>query len=420
MKILSISQSDLDGGAARAAHRVASQLIDMDIDLKMRVMRKLGKDEWVLGPANPFQSLVARLLPRLDLKAKQRAGVNPRYSWSLNRFPNPLLNRDFVNGFDAIHLNWVGRNMLPPDWVRNFSKPVVWTLHDSWAFTGGCHVPSGCRGFTHRCGSCPQLTKNNAVDISNKIWNKKAEAYAKAPLHFVAPSHWMADEAATSSLLVGFPITVIPNGLDTGLFVPLDRSKARDELGLPQDKGIILFGSMYADTDSNKGMDLLVRALDLLVRNDADFAKQNLLVVTGTDNQSLSEKFPMPMVSLGMIRDERRLAKIYAAADLTAVPSRSESFGQVASESLSCGTPVVAFNTTGLKDIVGHMETGYLAQDFQTAELANGIRLLAGNEEIRREMSSAARLRAVERFDIKVTAKMYLELFERQCNVQHG
>src|ERR1700693_4437988 len=103
MKILSISQSDLDGGAARAAHRVASKLIDMDVDLKMRVMRKLGKDDWVLGPANPFQSLAARLLPRLDLNARQINGVNPRYSWSLNLLPNPLLNKNFVNGFDLIH-----------------------------------------------------------------------------------------------------------------------------------------------------------------------------------------------------------------------------------------------------------------------------------------------------------------------------
>ncbi|MGB8410931.1 MAG: glycosyltransferase, partial [Gallionella sp.] len=393
MKILSISQSDLDGGAARAAHRVASEMIDMDVDLKMRVMRKLGKDDWVLGPSNPFQSFVARLLPRLDLNAKQGAGVNPRYSWSLNRFPNPLLNSDFVNSFDAIHLNWVGRNMLPPAWVRNFSKPVVWTLHDSWAFTGGCHVPSGCRGFTQRCGSCPQLTRNSAVDISNKVWSKKAAAYADAPLHFVAPSQWMADEAGASSLLIGFPIAVIPNGLDTGVFAPYDRHRARDELGLPQDKRIILFGSMYADTDSNKGMDLLAGALDHLVRNDADFARKNLLVVTGTDNPSLSGMFAVPTVSLGMITDEIRLARIYAAADLTVVPSRSESFGQVASESLSCGTPVVAFNTTGLKDVIGHMETGYLANDFQTAELANGIRLLAGNEEIRRTMSLAARER---------------------------
>jgi glycosyltransferase involved in cell wall biosynthesis len=413
MKILSISQSDLDGGAARAAHRVASKLIDMDVDLKMRVMRKLGKDDWVLGPANLYQSFVARLLPRLDLKARQSAGINPRYSWSLNRFPNPLLSKNFVNGFDVIHLNWVGRNMLPPDWVKNFRKPVVWTLHDSWAFTGGCHVPSGCRGFTQSCGLCPQLTKNSTGDISNKIWKKKAAAYADAHLHLVAPSRWMAGEAAASSLLAGFPVTVIPNGLDTGVFAPLDRSRARDELNLPQDKRIILFGSMYADIDRNKGMDLLVGALDLLVKNNADFAKQNLLVVTGTDNQSLSGMFPMPIANLGMIRDEHRLAKIYAAADLTVVPSRSESFGQVASESLSCGTPVVAFNTTGLKDVIGHMETGYLARDLQTAELANGIRLLAGNEEIRRQMSSAARLRAVERFDIKVTAGMHLELFGR-------
>lgn len=413
MKILSISQSDLDGGAARAAHRVASKLIEMDVALKMQVMRKLGKDGWVLGPENLYQSFVARLLPRLDLKTKQIVGVDPRYSWSLNLFPNPLLSKEFVNGFDVIHLNWVGRNMLPAVWVRNFKKPVVWTLHDSWAFTGGCHIPSGCRGFKQSCGSCPQLTKNSSGDISNKIWKKKAAAYADAPLHLVAPSRWMADEAGASSLLSGFPITVIPNGLDTSVFVPLDKSRARNELDLPLDKRIILFGSMYGDTDRNKGMDLLVEALDHLVKNDADFAKQNLLVVTGTDNESMSEKFPMPIVSLGMIRDEHKLAKIYAAADLTVVPSRSESFGQVASESLSCGTPVVAFDTTGLKDVIGHMETGYLAQDFQTAELAYGIRLLAGSEEICRKMSLAARQRAVERFDIKVTAGMHLELFER-------
>lgn len=413
MKILSINQSDIDGGAARAAHRVASKLIEMDVDLKMQVMRKLGTDEWVVGPQNILQAIVSRLLPRLDLIIKRITGVHRHCSWSLNLLPNPLLSKSFVNSFDVIHLHWVGKNMLPVSWIRNFKKPVVWTLHDGWAFTGGCHIPSGCRRFEQSCGNCPQLSRNGQTDISHKTWSKKSLAYSGAPFHFVAPSHWIADEARASSLLSGFPVTVIPNGLDTSVFAPLGKLESRVALGLPSDKTIILFGAMYADTDRNKGMELLIEALNHLVKNDAGFAKQHLLVVFGTDNELLSELFPLPVICLGMINNENKLARIYSAADLTVVPSRMESFGQVASESLSCGTPVVAFNTSGLKDIVSHLETGYLANDFQTDDLAYGIRLIAEDPEVHRKMSSAARQRAVERFDINVTTRMHLALFER-------
>lgn len=413
MKILSINQSDSDGGAARAARRVASKLIEMDVDLKMQVMRKLGKDEWVLGPENNYQSFVARLLPRLDLIAKQIIGVNPLYPWSLNLFPNPLLNKDFVNSFDVIHLNWVGKNMLPVGWMRNFKRPVVWTLHDGWAFTGGCHIPSGCRRFEQSCGNCPQLSKNSLNDISHRIWLKKSRHYPAVPFHFVAPSHWIAEEARASSLLRDFSVSVIPNGLDTSIFTPHGKFESRQALDLPKDKKIILYGAMYADTDRNKGMDLFIDALNILIKNDASFATNNLLVIFGTNKESLSELFPMPIVSLGIIKTEGKLAQIYSAADLTVVPSRSESFGQVATESLSCGTPVVAFNATGLKDIVDHLETGYLANAYQAADLANGIKLIAEDSEICRKMSYLARQRTVERFDINVTARMHLALFER-------
>lgn len=411
MRVLSVNQSDIDGGAARAAHRLASKLTSMGVDLKMQVMRKLGKDEWVLGPRNFIQAIVSRLLPRLDLITKRIVGVHRHNSWSLNIFPNLLLNKDFSNSFDVIHLNWVGKNMLPLSQIRGFKKPIVWTLHDSWAFTGGCHVPSGCRRFEESCGQCPQLSRGGKADISHKIWLKKSLAYPNAKFHFVAPSRWIADEARASSLLKRFPISVIPNGLDTSIFAPQGKADSRDVLGLPSDKRIILFGAMYADTDKNKGMDLLIEALNVLNEQDADFAKQNMLVIFGTDNQALSGKFPLPIICLGMINNENMLARIYSSADLTVVPSRSESFGQVASESLSCGTPVVAFNTTGLKDIVDHQKTGYLANCFQSDDLAKGISLLEFDSDIVRRMSENARQRAVERFDIGVTAKMHLDLF---------
>ena len=412
MRILSVNQSDIDGGAARASHRLASKLLNMNCDLKMLVMRKLGKDEWVLAPRGFQQMFVSRLLPRLDLITKRIVGVHRDNSWSLNLFPNYLMNTSFANSFDVIHLNWVGKNMLPLSKIHGFAKPIVWTLHDSWAFTGGCHVPAGCRNFENSCGNCPQLNNGEKADISHEIWLKKSSAYTNLPLHFIAPSRWIADEARASSLLKTFPVFVIPNGLDTTIFAPRGKADSRVVLGLPSDKRIILFGAMYADTDKNKGLDLLIEALNVLDQQNIDFAKQNVVVIFGTANQALSERFPLPIICLGMINDENKLARIYSAADLVVVPSRSESFGQVASESLSCGTPVVAFNTTGLKDIVDHKVTGYLAECFQPVDLANGIRLLGEASDIVGQMSENARQRAVERFDIHVTAKMHLDLFK--------
>ena len=414
MKILFINQSDIDGGAARAAHRLARQFVEMGHDVTMQVMRKLGNDSWVLGPGGFFLYVISRLFPRVELIIKRLIGVNMVFPWSLNLFANPILDEKFVNEFDVIHLHWVGKNMLPIEWIRKFRKPVVWTLHDSWPFTGGCHSPALCRRFEENCGHCPQLTGNaNSKDISSKIWRRKSDAYSRTKIHFVAPSRWVADEAVASSLLRRLPVSVIPNGLDTNIFRPLGTVESRQSLGLPSDKGIILFGSLNAATDERKGMDLLIEAVNALVNRDAGFAKRNLVAIFGSNDASLCGMFRIPVVLLGMIKDDGKLASIYSAADVTVVPSRVESFGQVASESLSCGTPVVAFNATGLKDIIDHQETGYLANCFDTKDLADGINLLLQNSDRKQQICKCARERAVARFDSCTTGAAHLELYRQ-------
>jgi glycosyltransferase involved in cell wall biosynthesis len=413
IKILAVNQSDLDGGAARAAYRIASKQIAMGADVTLQVMRMLGEDPWVVGPRSRFQKIVTRLLPRLEQLGKKKAGVRSEFPWSLNAFPNPQWNAAFVNGFDVVHLHWVGKNMLPVRWMPHFQKPLVWTLHDSWPFTGGCHMPFDCRGFERSCGACPQLLDGSVSDASRHMWKEKKKAFAGLDLHFVAPSRWVADEARSSSLLSGRPVHVIPNGLDTSIFAPTDKMAARTALGLPLNKRILLFGAMYAYSDRRKGLHLLLEALEALRQQDPGFTQQTVLAIFGAGVQSAAKSLPIPVVELGFIRDDSKLALIYSAADITVVPSTMETFGQVASESLSCGTPVVAFKATGLQDVVDSTKTGYLAAPFDTRDLAHGIRSLLEPSDQNRKMGVTARQEAVSRFDIGTVAQAHLDLYER-------
>ncbi|HLP97564.1 MAG TPA: glycosyltransferase [Sideroxyarcus sp.] len=413
LQILTLNWSDIDGGAARASHRVASQLVELGVPLRMRVMRKFGNDPWVTGAEGLLEQIWARVLTRAERGVVRLSGVKDKgLTWSFNSLPNFMFPQSMYEAASVVHVNWIGKGTLPLSSIPKIKKPLVWTLHDSWAFTGGCHIPYECRRFENSCGNCPQLRSPAVNDASHRHWLKKAEYLAKTSSHFIAPSNWMAGQARASSLLGNAPISVIPNGLDTNVFRRSDKSRVREALELPQEKRLILFGAMYADTDQNKGLKFLLEALKILQGKDASFAEKYELVVFGLCNPASLKNLPIPVTMLGIISDDHKLAQIYSAADVTVVPSKMESFGQVALESLSCGTPVVAFATTGLTDIVKHLENGYLAEKFDTYDLANGILLMSEPNDFTRSLSLRARDWVLDKFDIKVTAGQYLALFE--------
>lgn len=413
MQILTLNWSDIDGGAARASHRVASRLVELGVPLHMRVMRKFGNDPWVTGADGLLEQVWARVITRAERSLVRLGGVKDKdLTWSFNSLPNFMFPQSMYETASVVHINWVGKGTLPLSSIAKINKPLVWTLHDSWVFTGGCHIPYECRRFEKSCGDCPQLRSPAANDASHRHWLRKSEYLAKTSSHFVAPSSWMAGQARASSLLGNAPISVIPNGLDTTVFRRSDRSLARDALKLPQEKRLILFGAMYADTDQNKGLSFLLDALKILQSKDASFAEKYELVIFGLCNPASLKNLPIPATMLGVISDDHELARIYSAADVTVVPSKMESFGQVALESLSCGTPVVAFATTGLTDIVRHLENGYLAEKFDTNDLANGILLMSESNDFTSSLPLRAREWVLNKFDIKVTARQYLALFE--------
>jgi len=269
--------------------------------------------------------------------------------------------------------------MLRIEELKRVNKPIVWTLHDMWAFTGGCHYCDDCDRFQQDCGNCPQLNKNGKNDLSRSVLKRKKKAWAGLDVTIVTPSTWLAKCAKKSSLFKGQRIEVIHNGLDLNLYKPVDKTFACKIWNLSINKKLILFGAMS--------------------------------VVFGASEPENPPDFGLPVHYLARLHDDVSLSLLYAAADVMVVPSRQEAFGQTASESLACGTPVVSFGATGLLDIVYHKINGYLAKPFNTSDLAAGINWVLSNENRHKELCANAREKAVESFDIEKVAGQYARLY---------
>ena len=404
MKALLLSTSDINGGAARAAYRLHQGLQVINVNSQMLVRAKFSVDRTVIAEKNiltklgpPLSGLPLRLYPRRD-----RTMFSPQW------FPDAIAPKVAQLNPDVINLHWVCNGYLQIETLAKFNKPLVWTLQDMWAFTGGCHYSQGCDRYTDSCGNCPQLHSNQDWDLSHWVWQHKAKAWKDLNLTIVAPSSWMAKCVSSSSLFKHLRVEVIPFGLDTEKYKPINRKLARDLLNLPQDKQLVLFGALAATEDRRKGFHLLLPALQKLSSGWQDNIE---LVVFGASKPENSVDLGFRAHYLGQFHDDISLALVYSAADVMIVPSIQESFGQTASESLACGTPVVAFNATGLKDIVDHQQNGYLASPFEIEDLVRGIAWLLEDGDRHRTLCASARKKAEQEFTLELQARRYLSLF---------
>jgi glycosyltransferase involved in cell wall biosynthesis len=227
-------------------------------------------------------------------------------------------------------------------------------------------------------------------------------------MHIVAPSQWLAECARKSKLMQGWPVSVVNNALDTEVWRPVDKAHARALFGLPKDVPLLLFGALGGTADPRKGFDLLLAALENL-RGKIDELE---LVVFGQLAPKELIDFGFPVRYVGRLHDDLTLAILYSAVDVMVVPSRQEAFGQTASEAHACGTPVVAFDSGGLTDIVKHLQTGYLAMPFDPASLAEGIIWVLSDRARHASLSVTSRQRALDRFSYPVVAEQYRKIYE--------
>lgn len=379
----------------------------MGADAEMLVQRKEAASSHVIGPSGPLAQVWSRARPVLDQIPVRRYRERGNAPFSPNILPsaNPWRRTDV----DLVNLHWVNAGFVSPATVERSSIPIVWTLHDMWAFTGGCHYTEGCDRFRTGCGACPILGSGDERDLSSHRLQAKARAFAANPITFVTPSSWLAEAARSSHVLEGQRVEVIPNGIDTTVFKPLDRALARSAFNLDETKVLIGFGAANPLAERRKGSVELLTALEAMATM-IDPNSVELVVFGGTDGAPPSTSFPIRFI--GHLSDEVSLALLYSALDMCVVPSLQENFANIVLEAMACGTPVVAFDTGGFPEAVTHGKHGLLAKPFEPVSLAEQMAELAGDEAKRTSMGAAARERTTRQYGLERMAGSYLSLFE--------
>jgi glycosyltransferase involved in cell wall biosynthesis len=411
MKILLVSTSD-SGGAGVACKRLLRALRMKGEDARMLVLDKRVEEDGIYEWVDTYQGSTRKLkkvkksLAQFFGRMRSAAAIRGRApEWDSFSSTGPsLLSRDhpLLKWADVVHLHWCAGFWSWSNFRSLKGRRVFWTLHDLNPATGGCHYPGGCQQYIGGCSRCPQLegTRNQRiVRRLHRIKKRALKSPSSGSLAVISPSKWIESHARRSLLFRDAKHYVVPNCLDPAIFRPLEKEYCRDVMNIPQGRKVALFAAQYLG-NHRKGMDILLAAIRLLSED-----KKITVYAAGL----VSGKLPEGIISLGNIGDERLMAIAYNAADVFLLPSREDNLPNTVVESQLCGTPVVAFATGGIPEMIEEGSNGCLADVLSPASFAQSIRRSIEIRWDRVAISNAARSRyAQDRI-----AELHLSLYRQ-------
>lgn len=400
ISVLHVTFNDVSGGAARYVMRLHNSLLNhSNISSTVLVMNKESDSSHVFEVKNSiskkFSSAIDKI-PSLLLNNKTK-----------NKFSSGLFN-DFVTSEikkinpDIVHLHWINNGMLSIKSLKKIKKPIVWSVLDMWPYTGGAHYDF-------------QESEIHDTFLSKYLFKLKTKVYAKIDVTPIAISKWIRQGIINSGCMIGKDVKIIYPSLNLALFRPVDKIFSRKLFNLPLNKNLILFGAINSTSDPRKGFSELILAINKI--DDIDFKLNTEIVVFGSSNSDFALDLDIKVNFVGKIKsdfglfDDATLSALYSTASVTVTPSLQEAFGQVAIESMSCGIPVIAFEKTGLEDIVTHKKDGFLCKSGDIGNLAEGI--IWGLENSSSLYNNCVN-KANNLFDDKKTSLQLIELYKNK------
>ncbi len=417
MRVLIVNTSEHTGGAAVAANRLMVALINNGVKAKMLVRDKESDSLTVSSIPNGFMSqwhfLWERFVIWLHLYFKRQH----LFEIDIANCGSDITKLPEFKEADIIHLHWINQGMLSLKQIRKIletGKPVVWTMHDIWPATAICHLTLECRRFETQCQQCRLLPGNGSVnDLAFRIWRRKQRMFEGKRVSFVTCSQWLAGEARRSALLRGQKVLSIPNPIDTHLYHPGDKKKARQQLGLPLEGRIILFASQRV-TNINKGVNFFIDACRMMVERHPECKETTSVALLGGHAEEVESRLPFKTIPLGYVSDERQIVLVYQAVDVFVLPSLSENLPNTIMEAMACGVPSVGFQIGGIPEIIDHQENGYVAKYKDAEDLAKGIRYVLDEADYE-AMRKLCLQKVAHCYSQQSVAKRYIEVYESSC-----
>ena len=418
MKVLHVNTSDHTGGAAIAALRLIKALRQNGVDAKLLCRDRTlppERTEVVNLAPSPWRKLKFAL-ERAEIFAANGFTRKGLFAVDTARYGNDItLLPEFAEA-DVIHLHWTNQAMLSLSHLEKIlqqGKPVVWTMHDMWTFTGVCHYADKCPLWQQACHHCPQLRRPSAHDWSARVFKRKAEVYAHPNLTLVACSNWLADLARKAPLLTDHRIESIPNPIDTQFYQPAaNKAEVRRRLGIPTDKTVLFFAA-FKVTDPKKGIDYLSESLTLLVQEHPELREKLVLVLGGQQSDTMADAFCIPTVARPFDNSEEVMRMRYQAADLLLMPTLMDNLPNTIVEAMACGVPVVGFNVGGLPQMIETGVNGYLADYCNSLDFAHGIARILSSASYP-ALCRNARSKALQAYSEKAVAESFIKLYREE------
>jgi glycosyltransferase involved in cell wall biosynthesis len=419
MKVLLIAKHSRIGGAAIASTRLLEALKARQVEVKMLVQEGGTEEEGIFsttkGVMKRWINLFRFIMERLVFLRQERS-KSIRFLFSLANTGENIIGNKLVMEADVIHLHWINAGFLSLKSLRKLlqlGKPIVWTFHDMWPFTGGCHYALDCREYTRECGLCPFLKKPGKGDLSHRIWKKKKKLFRNSQVTVITPSSWMEECVRASSLLKHWEVTTIHNPVDHERFRPVGREEACSNLGLDPSKKYILFG---AATMKNvlKGFDYFLEAIRIMA-GEPDTVEGVEILLFGETREDVAQLFPLLTRNIAFVHSLQTIVELYSAAHLFVIPSLQDNLPNTIIESMLCGTPVVGFKTGGIPEMIDHKVNGYLATYKSSTDLAEGMKWVLSSDSYE-ILSAKTRNLALKRFSLDRSVEMHLDLYRNMIN----
>lgn len=417
INILQINTNDFHGGAAQVTHLLKNGLNLSGNRSTMLVANKsladdqsflINYDQTIRYWSKLSKKIIGKDLPSF-IKFKIRDFFRAGIANDIEFFSNDLENFEEYKKADIIHLHNLHGNYFNLKSLRTIAKekPIVWTLHDMWAFTGHCSYSYACDKWQSECKECPDLSIYPALywDNTRYLFRKRKKIYDNLRLNIIVPSLWLKQKVE-KSILKDQNINLIYNGINIDELKPYNKILARNELKLPVDKKIILFLAAGGKNDDRKGWNYTEEIIK--------FCGDYLFLCIGGKSQ---EKQVKNLININYIESKEILAKYLSAADIFLFPSLAENFPLVILEAMACGTPIVSFDVGGVKEAMVHSQNGYIAKYKDIKDLLSGIKYLSelDNNETRR-MAENSIERVKNNFSLEIMTEKYSKLYQKIIN----